>query len=138
MNNFYEKIWENTKDWRIEPFIFLLGLLTLNINYMLYIFYFIGLVVYFYNDEKFRGKYMKKFLLKSLLTGIFFIAIIIIIWCVAFFFMAFDDAGVLTDDDREFIFMKINMIGIMLKVLYSYISASICQTQKKLAHEEKK
>ena len=39
MNNFYGKIWENTKDWKIEPFILLWSLFMLNIVPIMLVFY---------------------------------------------------------------------------------------------------
>lgn len=137
MNNFYGKIWENTKDWKIEPFVLLWGLFILNIVPIMLVFYFLGFVIYFYNDKKFRGIYMKKFILRTVLTGVLFLALSAVIWFAALFILGFDDSGYFSSEDRDIIFMKIGVITIILKVFYCFIAAKICQTQKKLAYEEK-
>ena len=137
MNNFYGKIWENTKDWKIEPFILLWSLFMLNIVPIMLVFYFLGLVIYFYNDKKFRGIYMKKFILRTVLTGVSFLALLAAIWFATLFILGFDDSGYFSSEDRDIIFMKIGAITIILKVFYCFIIAKICQTQKKLAYEEK-
>jgi fatty acid desaturase len=137
MNNFYGKIWENTKDWKIEPFILLWSLFMLNIVPIMLVFYFLGLVIYFYNDKKFRGIYMKKFILRTVLTGVSFLALLAVIWFAALFILGFDDSGYFSSEDRDIIFMKIGAITIILKVFYCFITAKICQTQKKLAYEVK-
>ena len=53
---------------KYEPFILFWNLLTIiTLNYFLNI---IGISIYIYCDKKFRGKYLKGFILNSLLTGI--------------------------------------------------------------------
>ena len=138
MSNFYGKIWENTKNWKLEPFVLLWSLFTLNLIVpIMLVFYFLGLIIYFFGDKKFKGIYMKKFILRTILTGVLFLVVLAVIWFFTIFIMAFDDAGVLTSEDRDIIFMKVGAITIILKVFYCFIIAKICQTQKKLAYEEK-
>lgn len=137
MSNFYGKIWENTKNWKLEPFILLWSLFMLNIVPIMLVFYFLGLVIYFYNDKKFRGIYMKKFILRTVLTGVSFLALLAVIWFATLFILGFDDSGYFSSEDRDIIFMKVGAITIILKVFYCFIIAKICQTQKKLAYEEK-
>lgn len=136
-NNFYNKIWERTKEWKIEPFVFLWNLLTLNISYLFFILNIVGLVLYFMFDKNFTKKYIKKYILKNFLWGILFGSIVFVMWYGMTFILMFDDAGSFTSEDREFIFMKMVIITICIKVVYSYILAKAYQKQKKLSYEEK-
>lgn len=136
-NNFYNKIWEITKEWKIEPFVFLWNLLTINISYLFFSLNIVGLVLYFMFDKNFTKKYIKKYILKNFLWGILFGSIVFIMWYGITFILMFDDAESLTSEDREFIFMKMVIITIFIKVVYSYILAKIYQKQKKLSYEEK-
>lgn len=130
---FYEKLWKKIETWKIDPFIFIWNLLTITtFSCHLNI---IGIAIYIYFDKKFRGKYLKEFILKSLFVGVICIVLAFVIFFPTMFVLGFDDAGYLSDEEKGIIFTAVYILIIFLQAFYSYTSAKIYQKQKKLCYK---
>lgn len=130
---YYEKLWTKTETWKFEPFIFIWNLLT--IMTFVYPLNIIGISVYIYFDKKFRGKYLKKFILKSLFVGVICFVLALVISFPTMFVLGFDDAGYFSDEEKGVIVAGVYILIIFLQAFYSYISAKIYQKQKNLCYK---
>lgn len=130
---FSKKLGEKTETWGFEPFIFAWNLLTIiTLSLVLNI---IGISLYIYFDKKFRGKYLKEFILKSLFVGVICFIIILVIFFPKMFVLGFDDAGYFSDEEKGIIFAVVYILIIFLQAFYSYVSAKIYRKQKNLCYK---
>lgn len=119
---------------KYEPFILFWNLLTIiTLNYFLNI---IGISIYIYCDKKFRGKYLKGFILNSLLTGIICFLIDLIIFFPTMFILGFDASGHFGAEKATLIIWGACLLVTCVHIFYSCTSAKIYREQKNLCHEE--
>lgn len=130
---FYEKLGEKTENWKFEPFIFIWNLLT--IVTLFFVLNIIGISIYIYFDKKFRGKYLKEFILKSLVVGVICFVLVLVIFFPTMFVLGFDDAGYFSDEEKGIIFAVVYILILFLQAFYSYTSAKIYRKQKNLCYK---
>lgn len=130
---FSKKLGEKTETWKFEPFIFIWNLLT--IVTLFFALNIIGISLYIYFDKKFRGKYLKEFILKNLFVGVICFIIILVIFIPTMFVLGFDDAGYFSDEEKGIIFAVVYILIIFLQAFYSYTSAKIYRKQKNLCYK---
>ncbi|WP_027129155.1 hypothetical protein [Fusobacterium perfoetens] len=137
MENLYDKLWENTKTWKFDPFVFIVCLFTLK-NYLISIPLNLSILIFYCMlSEKYTIKHSKKFFLSYLLWGIVFLILIIIITVPVIFFLGFDDAGSISSETKTFIMSgSLPMIFSSIKILFSVILSYKSQKCKRLAYEE--
>ena len=130
---FFKKLEEKTEIWSFDPFLLAWNLLTiLTFSLVLNI---IGISLYIYFDKKFRGKYLKEFILKSLVVGVICFLIALIIFFPTMFMLGFDDSGYFSDEEKGVIFAGVYILIIFLQIFYSYTSTKIYRKQKNLCYK---
>ena len=130
---FSKKLGEKTETWGFEPFIFAWNLLTIiTLSLVLNI---IGISLYIYFDKKFRGKYLKEFILKSLFVGVICFVLVLVIFFPTMFVLGFDDAGYFGEEKITFIYGIVLILIIFILIFYSYTSAKIYRKQKNLCYK---
>lgn len=113
---------------KYEPFILFWNLLTIiTLNYFLNI---IGISIYIYCDKKFRGKYLKEFILKSLFAGVICFVIALIIFLPIMFILGFDDSGHFGEEKATLIIWGAFLLITCVHIFYSCTSAKIYREQK--------
>lgn len=131
MKNFYNNIWENTKTWKFDPFIFIVNMLFLRNNIFFIILNILIVSIYANNN-----KYSKKFHIKSLLLLAISIALIVVLCFPVIFVMGFDDAGSLSYEEKSLMFDGLRIVISVIKIIYSIINSIIFQNYKKRALAE--
>lgn len=130
---FSKKLGEKTETWKFEPFIFIWNLLTIiTLSLFLNI---IGISLYIYFDKKFRGKYLKEFILKSLVVGVICFILVLVIFLPTMFVLGFDDAGYFDIEEAMLIYGVVWILIIFILIFYSYTSAKIYRKQKNLCYK---
>lgn len=130
---FSKKLGEKTETWKFEPFIFAWNLLTI-VTFSL-VLNIIGISLYIYFDKKFRGKYLKEFILKSLFVGVICFIIILVIFIPTTIVLGFDDGGYFGEEKITFIYGIVLILIIFILIFYSYTSAKIYRKQKNLCYK---
>lgn len=130
---FYEKLGEKTENWKFDPFIFIWNLLT--IVTLFFVLNIIGISIYIYFDKKFRGKYLKEFILKSLVVGVICFVLVLVIFIPTTIVLGFDDAGYFGEEKITFIYGIVLILIIFILIFYSYTSAKIYRKQKNLCYK---
>ena len=118
---------------KFDPFIFIWNLLT--IVTLFFVLNIIGISIYIYFDKKFRGKYLKEFILKSLVVGVICFVLVLVIFFPTMFVLGFDDAGYFSDEEKGIIFAVVYILILFLQAFYSYTSAKIYRKQKNLCYK---
>lgn len=130
---FLKKLGEKTETWGFEPFIFAWNLLTIiTFSFFLNIF---GISLYIYFDKKFRGKYLKEFIFKSLFVGVICFILVLVIFLPTMFVLGFDDAGYFDIEEAMLIYGVVWVLIIFILIFYSYTSAKIYRKQKNLCYK---
>lgn len=136
MEKLYDKLWEKTKNWKFDPFVFIVCLFTFNYNFLLIIFNIFILILYCKLDKKYSFKYSKKFLISYVLGGAILLISIIMIVFPVIFVLGFDDAGNISSETKSYIITMLFM-GISLgKILFSLFISKKSQKYKRLAYSE--
>ena len=137
MENLYDKLWANTKTWKFDPFVFIVCLFTIKNNLLKLPLNLCILVFYCMISNKYTTKYSKKFIFSYIIWGIIFMALVVVISFSVIFFLAFDDAGSISSEEKTFIFDGALLMAIsVLKILFSILMSWKSQKCKKLAYEE--
>lgn len=131
LKKLYNNIWEATKTWKFDPFIFIVNMLFLR-NNILFLFLNILIVAIYANNNK----YSKKFYIKSLLLLVVSIVLIVILYFPVIFIIGFDDADVLSYKEEELIFDGLKIIVSVIKIIYSIVNSIIFQNYKKCVLKE--
>lgn len=136
MEEFYDKLWENTKNWKFDPFVLVICLFTLRINFLLIIINIFILIFYCISSKKYPFKYSKKFLISYVVWGIFLLILSVVISFLVIFVLGFDDAGSISYETKKFI-LSVLLMGIStLKILFSIFISYKSQKCKKLAYND--